>query len=326
MMRIISAVLFFVLLACQPKEFEYKVLQGNAQGTTYSITYGPFFKQDISKQIDSLFKVIDKSMSLWDSTSLISKVNNNEYYESIDSHFLKVFEASKIVNQKSNGYFDVSIGPLVKAWGFSGRKGLPIPNDKQVDSLKKLIGSGKIKRIHLKIVKVDKRNQLDFNAIAQGYTVDVISDFLKEKGCNDYLVEIGGEVRAKGKNKEGKIWRVGIEKPQEERALEVIVKLEDRALATSGSYRKFFEKDGKKFSHAIDPMTGYPVTHNLLSISVLAKDCMSADAYATSFLVMGLEKAKILAEKEGLDFFAIFEEKGKIKTFATFGFSKSIVK
>jgi thiamine biosynthesis lipoprotein len=313
-------------LACNPKILAYKTLEGNAQGTTFKITFKDTIEKDITVQIDSLFKVIDQSMSLWDSLSLISKINNNAIYDSLDFHFLKVFEASRLINQKSEGYFDVSVGPLVKAWGFSIKKGLPIPTSLQIDSLNSIVGSDKFQLVEQKIRKEDPRNQIDFNAIAQGYTVDVISVFLEDLGCKDYLVEIGGELRAKGKNKEGKVWRVGIEKPQNERALEVVVNLENKSLATSGSYRKFFEKDGKKYSHAIDPKTGYPVTHSVLSMSVLANDCMTADAYATAFLVMGLEKAKRIAAKEKLDFFAIYDENGKSKVFSTKGFAGTVSK
>jgi thiamine biosynthesis lipoprotein len=313
-------------LACNPKILAYKTLEGNAQGTTFKITFRDTIEKDITVQIDSLFKVIDQSMSLWDSLSLISKINNNAIYDSLDFHFLKVFEASRLINQKSEGYFDVSVGPLVKAWGFSIKKGLPIPTSLQIDSLNSIVGSDKFQLVEQKIRKEDPRNQIDFNAIAQGYTVDVISVFLEDLGCKDYLVEIGGELRAKGKNKEGKVWRVGIEKPQNERALEVVVNLENKSLATSGSYRKFFEKDGKKYSHAIDPKTGYPVTHSVLSMSVLANDCMTADAYATAFLVMGLEKAKRIAAKENLDFFAIYDENGKSKVFSTKGFAGTVSK
>ena len=326
MKKIIFISICFGFLACKPKTIAYKTLEGNAQGTTFKITFKDTFEKDVTVQIDSLFKVIDHSMSLWDSISLISKINNNAIYDSLDSHFLKVFEASKLVNQKSEGYFDMSVGPLVKAWGFSIKKGLPIPTILQIDSLKGIVGSDKIQLVERKIRKEDPRNQIDFNAIAQGYTVDVISVFLEDLGYKDYLVEIGGELRAKGKNKEGKVWRVGIEKPQNERALEVVVNLENKSLATSGSYRKFFEKDGKKYSHAIDPRTGYPVTHSVLSMSVLANDCMTADAYATAFLVMGLEKAKRIAAKEKLDFFAIYNENGKSKVFSTMGFAKTVSK
>lgn len=322
---LISIVLLFCLISCTSKP-EYKVIEGQAQGTTFRINYEDSYQKDLSMPIDSIFKMIDKSMSLWDSTSLISKVNNNLSYETLDTHFIKVFKAAEITSLSTNGYFDISVGPLVKAWGFSIKKGLPAPNESQIDSLKKLIGFEKVKMVENKIVKLNPQSQIDFNAIAQGYTVDVIADFLMSKGIVNYLVEVGGEVRGKGKNKEGLTWKVGIEKPQDERAIQVVVKLDGKSLATSGSYRKFFEKDGKKYSHAIDPHTGFPVTHNLLSISVIAENCMKADAFATAFLVMGLEKTKQLAKKENLDYFAIYEDSGEIKTSASENFNQLISK
>ncbi|MCP9767277.1 FAD:protein FMN transferase [Lacihabitans sp. LS3-19] len=325
MKLLFSFALFLSLISCTSKT-EYKVIEGQAQGTTFRINYEDNYKHDLSNQVDSIFKMIDKSMSLWDSTSLISKINSNQSYDILDSHFINVFNASETTSKSTNGYFDITVGPLVKAWGFSFKKGLPAPNNAQVDSLKVLIGFEKVKIENQKIVKANPNSQIDFNAIAQGYTVDVIADFLASKGIVNYLVEVGGEVRGKGKNKEGLTWKVGIEKPQDERALQVVVNLDGKSLATSGSYRKFFENDGKKYSHAIDPHTGFPVTHNLLSISVIAETCMKADAFATAFLVMGLEKTQELAKKEDLEYFAIYEESGEIKTSASENFNKLIAK
>jgi len=233
-------------------------------------------------------------------------------------------EASLRVEKESEGYFNVTVGPMVKAWGFVTKKNMPAPTEAQVDSLKALIGKVGIDS-NGKFFKDKPNLQIDFNAIAQGYTVDVIARFLESKGIKNYLVEIGGEVYGKGKNREGKFWKVGIEKPEEDRqGIASVVNLKNKALATSGSYRKFFIKDGKKFSHAVDPHTGYPVQHNLLSISVLADNCTDADAYATALLVMGLEKAQKFAEAKGIDFFAIYDQNGKNKYYSTSGFKKVI--
>lgn len=325
-LNILFVCLSLIVTSCKSKHEEYKTLEGNAQGTTFRITYADKSEDDFSLKVDSIFRVIDKSMSLWDSTSLISNINNNLPYDNIDLHFKKVFLAAQKVSGETEGYFDMTVAPLVKAWGFSTKKGLPAPSQAKIDSLKSNIGYNKVSFFNSKIVKEKPEIQIDFNALAQGYTVDVMCNFLEEKGVNNYLVEIGGEVRARGVNKEGKVWRVGIEKPKQERDIEVVINLDGKSLATSGSYRKFFEKDGKKFSHAIDPHLGLPVSHNLLSISVIAEDCMTADAYATAYLVMGLEKAKLSARKNKLDFFAIYDDNGTIKTFHTEGLDTMIAK
>ncbi|CAN1487659.1 ApbE Membrane-associated lipoprotein involved in thiamine biosynthesis [Spirosomataceae bacterium] len=303
----------------------YKMLQGQAQGTTYRIIYEDKLGVDLSKSIDSLFNIMDASMSLWDSNSLISKINANTYSGVVDQHFKKVFLSSQHISKKTNGYFDVTVGPLVKAWGFSKTKGLLSPTELQLDSLRKLVN---YKNISLKAGRITKKYpniQLDFNAIAQGYTVDLIADFLSRRSIANYLVEIGGEVRASGKNQNAETWKVGVENPSDENKLQAVVALDNQSLATSGSYRKFFLKDGKKYSHAIDPHVGKPVTHNLLSVTVIAKDCATADAYATAFLVMGLVKAKMVATKQKIDFLAIYEENGKIQTFSSAGFKRAIL-
>lgn len=301
----------------------YKTLQGQAQGSTYRIIYEDKLGADLSKSMDSLFRIMDASMSLWDSNSLISRINDNTYSGVVDQHFEKVFLSSQHISKKTNGYFDVTVGPLVKAWGFSKAKGLSSPTDLQIDSLRKLVN---YKNVSLKSAAITKKYpniQLDFNAIAQGYTVDLIAEFLSKKGILDFLVEIGGEVRASGRNQDDEVWKVGVENPSDENKLQAIVALNNKSLATSGSYRKFFLKDGKKFSHAIDPHLGRPVSHNLLSVTVLANDCATADAYATAFLVMGLGKAKTAAKKQKIDFLAIYEENGKIQTFSSTGFKKA---
>lgn len=310
----------FSVVSCAPKG-DYRSLGGQAQGTTFNITYEAINEADYSFEIDSLFRFIDKSMSLWDSTSLISRVNRNETVGPLDQHFKAVLEASIDIQKKTDGYFNVTVGPLVKSWGFVTKKNLAPPTPLQIDSLKELISVVKI--VGDSISKQNSNCQLDFNAIAQGYTVDLMAAHLESKGIKNYLIEIGGEVLGKGKNSEGKPWKVGIEKPeQEQTGIASIIELSNKALATSGSYRKFFVKDGKKYSHAVDPHTGYPVQHQLLSISVLASDCTKADAYATALLVMGLDKAKVFAEKNKIDFFAIYDENNKNQYFSTPGFKR----
>ncbi len=194
-----------------------------------------------------------------------------------------------------------------------------------MDSLLQVVGYQKVNLEEGKLLRESPQINIDFNAIAQGYTVDVLADFLKAHGIKNYLVEVGGEVRAQGRNERGEIWRIGIDKPissaQADRALQAVVALDNKSLATSGSYRKFIERDGRKYSHAINPHTGFPITHSLLSISVLANDCMTADAYATAFLVMGLEKAIPLARQQGLELYGITAEPdGSLRVYQSAGF------
>jgi thiamine biosynthesis lipoprotein len=307
---ILPIVLLLALVACNDSRPEYTQLEGKAQGTTFHITYFDTTGRDFSGQVDSLFRLIDRSMSLWDSTSLISRINQNEAGIVLDEHFAAVLEQAQKISVATGGMFDITVGPLVRAWGFSYKKGLPPLDSMQVDSLRQLIGFQKIQLENGVLQKADPRMEVDVNAIAQGYTVDVLAAFLEVHGIKNYMVEVGGEVRAAGKNARGEVWRIGIDKPVEGavegRPLQTIVSLENKALATSGSYRKFVERDGKKYSHAIDPHTGYPITHNLLSVSVIADDCTTADAYATAFLVMGLERSLEIAREKGLELYGIY--------------------
>ena len=322
--------LFLTLLSCQDDKAPYIHLEGKAQGTTFNITYRDSLNRDFSKPVDSLFRVIDKSMSLWDTTSIITGFNKNLPNIQADIHFTKVFNRSQEVSVQTSGAFDITVGPLVKAWGFSIKKGLPPPTSKQVDSLHQLLGFERVKLQNGKLLKPDARMEIDFNAIAQGYTVDVMADFLVANGIRHFLVEIGGEVRAQGQNEAHQTWRVGIDKPIEnkenERPLQIVVSLNGKSLATSGSYRKFVIRDGKKYSHAIDPKTGYPITHNLLSVSVIADDCMTADAFATAFMIMGVEESIKFAQANHLEVYCMYEDdKGKMQIKTTRGFDKFVV-
>ncbi|RLD35575.1 MAG: FAD:protein FMN transferase, partial [Bacteroidetes bacterium] len=205
----------------------------------------------------------------------------------------------------------ITVGPLVNAWGFGpGRK--KDMDSMIVDSLLQYVGMNKVKLINNKIVKKIPEIKLDVNAIAQGYSVDVVSNFFKEKRINNFLVEIGGELRTNGTKKNGALWKVGVDKPYDNnyipgQNLQIILKLKDCSLATSGNYRKFFEKDGVKYSHSINPKTGYPVKDSLLSATIIAKDCLTADAYATACMVMGLEKSKVfISERDDLEAYLIY--------------------
>lgn len=321
-MRYLSFFLLLALAACQSQTPQYTHLEGQAQGTTFHITYLDAEGRTFSGSVDSIFRLMDRSMSLWDSTSVISRVNRNEAGVVVDEHFAAVFKRSQEVSAATDGVFDITVGPLVRAWGFSYKKGLPPPDSAQVDSLRQVIGFQKIRLENGVLQKNDPRIEVDMNAIAQGYTVDVLADFLKKHGVRHYMIEVGGEVRTLGQNERGEPWRIGIDKPVEGEAkgrpLQTVVPISGKALATSGSYRKFVERDGKKYSHAIDPRTGYPITHNLLSVTVVADDCTTADAYATAFLVLGLEKSLEIAQRQGIQLYAIYADaEGKLQVAST---------
>ncbi len=283
----------------QPKP-NYISFGGFTQGTTYSITYESPDSLIYDEEIEILLANFDSSLSTYNKQSVITEINNNQ--SNIADYYLQtVFKKSEEVYKKTKGAFDITVAPLVNAWGFGFKNKSEITNS-LIDSLLELVGTHKICLKDSLIIKSDPRIMIDMNAIAQGYSVDVVADFLEKKGIGNYLVEIGGEVKTKGVNQKQKPWRIGIDRPEDNNMipgenLQAIISLSNKSLATSGNYRKFYEQDGIKYSHTINPKTGYPVTHSLLSATVIADDCMTADAYATAFMVMGLEKAYDLAEK-----------------------------
>jgi thiamine biosynthesis lipoprotein len=299
-------------------------IEGNAQGTTYHITYFDLQNRDFSSDIETILQEFDKSVSTYLPTSLISQINANKKNVIVDAYFITCFNKAKEIWKNTNGAFDPTVYPLVNAWGFGPGKKQKIEKHK-IDSILKFVGFNLIELKGNKVVKKDPRVALDFNAFAQGYSVDVISEFLSLKGIRSYMVEIGGEVYAKGKKPDGDNWKVGIEKPidnkESENPLKAIAKLENMAIATSGNYRRFIIEDGIKYAHHIDPKTGYPTKNNLLSASVFSKECISSDANATGILVMGLEKAKAFLEQhQELQAYLIYsDDQGNYQTYETPG-------
>jgi len=322
-MKFLSSVIFIsALFANCNRETEktYK-LGGQAQGTTWHLTYRSANNIDIKPAIDSLFKKIDSSLSTYLPVSIISRINQNDTTVIADDHFVDVFNQSIRVSEATHGIFDITVAPVINAWGFGFSKKARV-DSAMIDSLLDFVGYKKLRLEGKKLIKEIPQSMLDFNAIAPGYTVDILAAYLETRGISSYLVELGGEVRAKGKKNKEDDWMVGIDQPNEEptdgRPLKAVIQLKDRALATSGNYRKFYVEDGKKRAHIIDPHTGYPAKHNLLSATVLAADCATADAYATAFMVMGVEKAKqFLVENRELqlEVFFIYDENGLSKTF-----------
>ena len=307
----ILVLLFFAFSACNlpSGQLQQVSIRGVVFGTYYSISY---FEEDgtlYQEEIDSLFEVFNNSMSYYVPQSLISRINNNETLE-VDEFFRVVYQRSVDIFEISEGAFDPTVSPLVNAWGFGFRQREDISQG-LVDSLMELTGLNRTRLEGNQIIKEDPRIQFDFNAIAKGYAADVIGEFLESKGIHIYLVEIGGDLVAKGEKPDGTPWRIGLEKPatdfDDPQEWDFYVELRDRAVATSGNYRRYYEKDGQRFSHTIDPFTGYPVKHNLLSVSVFAKDGITSDAFATAFMVMGFEKARAFVEAEPeMDAFFIY--------------------
>lgn len=313
----------FTVLGCS-KPVNIKMV-GPVFGTSYSIQYYSENMLDFQNSIDSLFYVVNKSMSTYQTNSDISKLNRN-VANLVDSHFIKVLNASKEIYTQTEGAFDPTIGNLVNAWDFG-----PEGNVKNLDSLKidSLMLSVGLNKVHIdgnKIIKESPNTFIDFNAIAKGYGVDVISEFLDSKRITNYIVEIGGEIRTKGINIEkDKPWKVGVEMPHFDGTQSIIsaISLKDEAMATSGTYRKFkLDVEGNRYSHIIDTHTGYPSKTNLLSISVIASNCMMADGYATAFKAMGIEKVKAFLENhKELKVFLIFEnDKNELETLGLNGF------
>ena len=321
---IISALLLF---SCkeQPKKTNYS---GITQGSYFSITYYDESGRTFESEFDSIFVAVGNSVSLWDENSIIRKVNRNEDVV-VDKVFRDNFEWAKKASEFSDGAFDATIGPLVAAWGFHYKKEMEM-TPAMVDSIRQLVDFKKIEIIDNKIVKAKPNMTLDFNAVAQGYTADLIGTFLEEKGVTNYLVDVGGEIMARGGKPNGENWIIGIEKPSEnydsERNVQLKITLKDKGIVTSGNYRKYIEKDGVRYSHSIDPKTGYPVPQNLLSATVIADNAAWADCLASICMIVGKDKAlQMLENSAGIEGYLIFvDEDGTIKTTSTSGFKEYI--
>lgn len=297
-------------------------------GTMYSITYE--HEKSLRLDIDKELERFDASLSMFNELSIISRINRNEDV-TVDSLFANVFRQAMKISEATDGNFDITVAPLVNAWGFGFTENIS-PTDAKIDSLLQIVGWQKIQlSSEGKIIKEDPRIMLDCSAIAKGYAVDVIANLLKSNGVQNYMVDIGGEVDVAGVNPTGNLWRIGINKPEDDplsrnQSLQTILEVSGLGIATSGNYRNFYYKDGMKYAHTIDPKTGRPVQHSILSSTVIAKDCMTADAYSTAFMVMGLEKAKSLVESHPeLDAYFIFsDEKGDFQTYMTEGMKKYV--
>jgi thiamine biosynthesis lipoprotein len=327
----IILLLILSILSCKENKSVFANFTGFAQGSTYSIVYENKKNIDpgeLRKRVEKILSDFDMSLSVYKDSSIISKINRNEDVIP-DSFFTEVFRKSVLISEMTGGAFDITVGPLVKAWGFGPDAHKNFTESKR-DSLLRLVGMNKVALVNGRLVKSDPRISLDVNAIAQGFSVDVICRFFDKLGIKNYLVEIGGEVRAKGK-KNGNLWRIGIDRPVDNnmspgQTLEAIVKISDKALATSGNYRKFYIENGVKYSHHIDPRTGYTTKNTLLSISIFADECAMADGVATGCLVMGKEKAiEFLGLHPEFEAFMVYsDDKGNFMTWTSEKLKKNL--
>jgi thiamine biosynthesis lipoprotein len=320
----------FLVSCSNPSKKQYMYYEGPIQGTSFHITYE--WDLDLAKEIDSLLLNFNKSLSNYDPQSVISRINYNESNET-DALVEEMFQTSARVFKETDGAFDITVAPIVNAWGFGWMRNDAnlLPNSNQIDSLLEFVGMDKIKIENSKIIKENPNTMFVTNAIAQGLSVDYVSDYFFKLGIANFLVEIGGEIYCFGVNNSGEPWRIGIDKPiegssYEDRENQIIINLSGKAIATSGNYRKFIENNGEKLGHSIDPRTGYPEENNLLSVSVISNNCMDSDAFATGFMVCGLDKSIEIAERiENLDAYFIYIDNDNItKSKWTSGFDKQI--
>ena len=332
MKNLFIALFLFSLFGCEESTNSVLVKNtGRTQGSFYHIQYLSKDGKNYIHQIDSILLEIDSSLSIYKSYSLISRLN---YYQEVitDTMFNEVYNAAQKIYFETDGNFDCSVYPLLEEWGFyRDVMGDSTVIDSSIfQDILPMIGFDKISLLKDSLFLPDGM-KIDFNALAQGYSVDVIGRFLEKKGGANYLIEIGGEILAKGRNADGDIWRIGIEKPVDTidfyQRFQIILELENKALATSGNYRKFFEKDGVKYSHTINPFTGFPSYNRLLSVSVIYDNCMLADAYATAFMVMGVQKTKsFLAKNTDIDAYLIYtDNNGQWKTYISPELIKRII-
>lgn len=325
MKKILVFLLIYSFISCEKEApGSFQKLEGHAFGTTFHITMDDIDGKIKESDIDSLIYVMNRSLSTYQPNSDISKINRGDTTVLVDDLFVEVFQKSSKIYEETAGAFDPTIGILVNAWGFGPGKAINEMKKEQVDSLMVYVGFDKLKLEGQKIRKTHAETFLDFNANAKGFAVDLIGRFLELQGVANYLVEIGGEIRARGLNGKKQQWKIAIEKPNFDgsRSFQTIIALDDESIATSGNYRKFKidSLSGEKYAHTIDTRTGYPSKSNLLSASVIgSKDCADVDGYATAFMAMGLEKSRrFLEEHRELKAFLIFSNtNGQLETFTT---------
>jgi len=325
---IIGIGLYFAL---KPKP-AYVHNEGEAQGTTWSATYEQPEGKDLQKKIEKRLHEFDLSLSTYIPQSIISRINNNDSTVRTDDDFEKMYSVAMEVSKRTNGAFDITVGPLVKAWGFGFGNAEPskIPD---VSKFLPYVGYHKVRLENHKLLKDDPHILIDANALAQGQSSDIIGKLLEDNGCKNYMIDIGGEVVVKGLNKKGQKWQIGIDNPIDDPTnsideIQAVIAISNCGLTTSGNYRKYYYLNGKKYAHEIDPRQGYPVVHNLLSATVVAPTCIVADAYATAFMVIGVDSSlQVCKSIPGMDCYLIYTDKnGKNQVVYTEGFKKYLTK
>ena len=316
-----------VVIIRHQSSIPYQHNSGMVFGTTYNITYQ--CDSNLHNSIIRELEKVDEALSPFNKKSVITAVNNNNDIE-VNDMFADVFLLAQKISDDTGGDFDITVAPLVNAWGFGFKNGTQ-PTKHNIDSLKNIIGYKKVRLEGRKVVKKDKRLMLDCSSIAKGYGSDVVARFLQKRGVKNYMVEIGGEIVTKGISPKRVPWKIGVTRPVDDslsvsKELQSVINVTDKAMATSGNYRNFYYKNGKKYAHTIDPHTGYPVQHNILSATVIADNCATADAYATAFMVMGLEKAQKLLERhpELMAYFIYSDKDGKNKTWCSEKLKKKV--
>ena len=317
-----------IVIIRQQDSVPYQNNKGMVFGTTYNITYQ--CDSDLHASIKAELQKVDDALSPFNKHSIITAINNNEDVE-VNGMFSDVFTLAQKISEDTEGAFDITVAPLVNAWGFGFKSGTA-PTKNNIDSLKAIIGYDKVRLEGKHVVKKDKRTMLDCSSIAKGYGSDVVARLLSSKGVQNYMVEIGGEIVTKGISQRRMPWKIGVTKPVDDslsvnQEIQSVINVTDKAMATSGNYRNFYYKAGKKYAHTIDPHTGYPVQHNILSSTVIANDCATADAYATAFMVMGIEKAQELLKRhpEIMAYFIYAGNDGKNKTWCSESLKGKIV-
>jgi thiamine biosynthesis lipoprotein len=322
-----------VFISCNQapkKTVDYIKNSGETQGTYYSLVYLQPEGKDLQTLVEQKLKEFDASLSTYNPNSVISKINKNDDSVRTDVFFEDMYNQAYQVSEISHGAFDITVGPLVRAWGF-GFDGQSRDKSPRLDTILPHIGYKKISLENHKLIKKDPKIMIDAGAIAQGQSSDVIGALLEANGCENFMVEIGGEVFCKGLNPKGKKWQIGIDKPvddpsDENKELQAIVGISGVGLSTSGNYRQFYIRDGKKYAHEINPHTGFPVDHNLLSATVIAPNCMQADAFATAFMVVGVDSSLAICRRvKNIDCYLIYADKnGAFQVAQSEGFKKNI--